>query len=439
MSLLRDWSEFWFAPMSGTPLGLFRLAFGSLVVSYCLLLFPDRGVWFTERGVLPTPEADAYNDLHVHGPMLNLLHGVHEPWLSLFFAIFFLSALCLTLGLWTRLAALIVYVALNSLHNRNHLINSGADAVMIVMSAYLVLAPAGAACSLDRLRRVLRGAEEVEDAPLIVPWAQRLIQLQVALIYLITVADKWPGDVWRNGTAIYWALRLPGLARFPVPLLDGDHLWVVNLATYGTLIVELSLATLIWVPRLRLYVLAAGVLLHLGIEYSMNIPLFSFLMIAPYIAFLRQADLERFAAWARKALAGARLRLLYDGQCDFCRSSLLVVRFLDVFRLITYLDFHDSAALGTVPGVRAEEVEHAMIVVNRNGRQFSGFYAFRTLAWRLPALWLLVPLLYLPGVPWAGRRAYGWIASHRSRLWVAPRYAKAVAGGGTGFEGRVDR
>jgi predicted DCC family thiol-disulfide oxidoreductase YuxK len=287
--------------------------------------------------------------------------------------------------------------------------------------------PAGAACSLDRLRRVMRG-EEDEAAPLVLPWAQRLAQIQIAVLYLISVLNKWPGATWRDGTAVYWALSIPDLHRFPVPLLNGDHLWLINIATYGTLAVELALALLVWVPRLRLYVLTAGVLMHLGIEYSMNIPLFSFLMIAGYMPFLTPTDLERLVAWGHVRLAPARLRLVYDGHCNFCRSSLLVVQFLDAFRLVTFLDAHDPEELRQAPGVRAEDVEHAAIAVDRRNRQMPGFDAFRALAWRLPATWLLAPLLYLPGIPWIGRRVYRWIAANRSRMPVAPRFSNATAG-----------
>jgi predicted DCC family thiol-disulfide oxidoreductase YuxK len=431
MNLRRDWNNFWFGPVSSAPLGLFRLAFGSLIVASLLLLFPDRDTWYSNHGVMTTAATDAYNQAHIQAPYMNVLHGVAEPWLTLFLLVVLIAAICLALGLWTRLASIIVFIGLNGLHNRNHLINSGADAVMMVMAGYLMFAPAGVACSLDRLRRVLRG-EEDEEAPLILPWAQRFIQLQVAILYLISFVNKWAGDKWRDGTAVYWSMSLPELQRFPTPLLNAHHMSVVNIVTYGTLAIELALAFLVWVPRLRLYVLAAGTLMHVGIEYSMNIPLFSFLMIATYIPFLTEADLQHFLAWVREPLAlpsvpgeSGVLRLVYDGACGFCRSALLVVRFLDVFRLVTYLDFHDPAALRLVPDVRAEEAELAMIVVDRNGRQFSGYYAFRALAWRLPALWLLAPFLYLPGVPWAGRRLYRWIATHRTRLPVAPRYTRA--------------
>ena len=38
-----------------------RLAFGTLVVAYGLLLLPDRDLWFSDRGVITRAAADAYN------------------------------------------------------------------------------------------------------------------------------------------------------------------------------------------------------------------------------------------------------------------------------------------------------------------------------------------------------------------------------------------
>ena len=82
-----------------------------------------------------------------------------------------------------------------------------------------------------------------------------------------------------NGTATWYPVRLAEFYRFPVPSFLND-LPIVYLTTYGTLIVEFSLATAVFFRPLRKYVLLAGVLLHGFIEYSMNIPFFSFLMIS---------------------------------------------------------------------------------------------------------------------------------------------------------------
>ena len=418
--LRRDWNEFWFQPISSIPLGMFRLVFGLLVLAYGLLLLPERFIWFSNRGVLSLADSIAYNGVNAWSIHLDLLafRGA-DHWLTAFFAVFLLAGLFLTLGLWTRTSAVIVYLCINTLHNRNGAIHNSGDTVMIVFSAYLVLSSAGAACSLDRLWRIFKGREN-DEPPHTAPWAQRLMQLQVAIIYLGASLSKVGGEKWVNGTAAYYPLHLPESARFPTP--GSDLLWVINLVTWGTITMELALATLIWVPRLRLYVILGGVLLHLGIEYSLNIPLFSFMMIASYMTFLTAADYTKFLAWAKRPLRLTPFRVIYDGECDFCKSALLAVHFLDVFRQLTFVNSHDTAAREAA-GVNFEFAEQAAIAVDPQSRQFAGYDAFRVIAWQLPATTLIAPLLYVPPIPQIGRRVYAWVKDNRGRLPVAPRYA----------------
>ncbi len=422
-----EWNRFFFAPISTASLGLYRIAFSAVTLFYALLLFPDRFTWFSQHGMFTREAADNITSMETPGPHLNLFHfGVNDQTLTLFFVVFILATIFLMLGLWTRSAAFIVWVCLNSLHNRDGSILNSGDTMMIVMALYLIVAPAGAACSLDRLWRIAKGREG-DEPPRLMPWVQRIMQIQVNIVYLCSALFKFAGVDWINGTAAYYPLHMPEMARFPVPFMDGRWGLPINLLTYGTLLIELSLATLVWVPRLRLYVLAAGVLLHLGIEYSLNIPLFSFLMITSYIVFLRESDLKNFISWMQEPLGKTSLRLVYDGECEFCKSALLAVRFLDVFRLITFLDYHDPAQLAQASGVRFQDADNAAIAVDQRGRQMPGFYAFRALAWRLPWTWIVAPFLYIPGIPWLGRRVYAWVVVNRSRLPVAPRYASSSA------------
>jgi len=416
----RDWNEFWFGPVSSVPLGLFRLVFGFWTLVYGLLLFPERFIWFSDRGVLRAADALTYNGTSGPGPLrMNwLCLPGSEHFLTFLFVVYLLAALCLSLGFWTRTSAFLVYLGINLLHNRDAPIHNSGDTVMIVLAIYLLLSPAGAACSLDRLWRIFRGKED-DAPPPVVPWAQRLMQLQIAVLYLCASLSKMTGPQWMDGTAVYYPLHLPESARFP--MLGRDNVYVINLMTWGTIAVEFALATFIWVPRLRLYVLAAGVMLHLGIDYTFNIPLFSALMITSYLNFLTGDDIKRFLAWAKRPLGLTPLRLVYDGECDFCKSALLVVRFFDVFRQITFVDSHDRAALAATD-VRFGDAEQAAVAVRPDGRQYAGFDAFRLVAWQLPATTLLAPFLYIPPVPQLGRRVYAWVKDNRGRLPVAPRY-----------------
>jgi predicted DCC family thiol-disulfide oxidoreductase YuxK len=63
--------------------------------------------------------------------------------------------------------------------------------------------------------------------------------------------------------------------------------------------------------------------------------------------------------------------------------------------------------------VTRERCLQEMVLIEPGGRVSGGFYAFRRVAHHVPLLGLLVPVLYLPGVPWLGVRIYRWVAEHR--------------------------
>jgi predicted DCC family thiol-disulfide oxidoreductase YuxK len=110
--------------------------------------------------------------------------------------------------------------------------------------------------------------------------------------------------------------------------------------------------------------------------------------------------------------------VLYDGQCPLCRKSVGILRRLDWFRRLAYVDARDGAHLPPhapplEPGRLLEEMH---LLAPEGGRVYHGFAAFRWMAWRLPLLWPLAPFLYVPGVPALGQRLYLWVARNRFRL-----------------------
>jgi hypothetical protein len=180
----------------------------------------------------------------------------------------------------------------------------------------LMFMPAGRALSLDRLLAARRHRRRGDPEPFppprpAAPWAQRVLQIQLALVYLATIRWKLTGITWIHGTAVYYATRLAEFDRFPVPYIFRDP-YTIKLATWGTLVVEFALGALVWFRDLRYPILLAGVMLHLGLEYSMNIPLFQWTMITAYVLFIDPRDvrraLDRLAA--RRARPGRRGRRL---------------------------------------------------------------------------------------------------------------------------------
>ncbi|HXZ11735.1 MAG TPA: HTTM domain-containing protein [Candidatus Sulfotelmatobacter sp.] len=292
-SLWQAWNHFFFAEQSPTPVALFRILYGALVAADLILLRPD---WLDWYGAHPWMSLSTMHALEP-GTRLNLFAVIPQQsaWIEAVFWLFLASAVLLTLGLFTRFNCAFVFLCLTSLHQRNLYINHGGDTFLRVAGFFLIFAPAGAALSLDRLIRIRRGKEGAEVMPR-APWAQRMIQIELALLYFATFCWKIEGDTWAQGTALYYVYHLDELQRFPVPGWF-ERPAILKIGTWFGLALEFSLGVLIWVKELRYYLLALGILFHLWLEYSLNVPLFQWEILSAYVLFIEPADLTRIWRW----------------------------------------------------------------------------------------------------------------------------------------------
>lgn len=111
------------------------------------------------------------------------------------------------------------------------------------------------------------------------------------------------------------------------------------------------------------------------------------------------------------------LSIIYDGQCSFCIRTLKVLKRWDMCSALDFYDFHDEEIMREkFSMVKSEDAQAAMLVVTREGGVFKGFYAFRRLVWKVPRLWALVVVLYLPGLSYIGTRVYEWVARNRKNF-----------------------
>jgi hypothetical protein len=191
-----------------------------------------------------------------------------------------------------------VFLCLNSIDQRNLLILHGGDTFLRCAGFFLMFAPAGAAFSLDRLIAIRRGRQDPQMKPR-APWAQRMIQIELALLYLTSFFWKLKGRTWLDGSALYYVIHLHSIARFPVP-----H-WIQSTAllragSWFALALEFSLGVLIWSRRFRYPLLLLGLLFHLSIEYAFNLPMFEWDILTAYILFVDASDLDRWWAALRQ-------------------------------------------------------------------------------------------------------------------------------------------
>ncbi|MDB5353425.1 MAG: Vitamin K-dependent gamma-carboxylase [Planctomycetota bacterium] len=294
---LRVWNRFWFAPTSARPLGAFRILFGLIVLANLGLMAPEMDTWLTDAGYLRGPEAR-----EIAGPFWS--NDTNRPmrWSPLqtyqdpatvhrVFAATAVVALVFTLGWHTRVMSVLLYGLMLSIYHRNILTLSGADALLMIVCFTMMLCPCGAAYSLDARRKARKIGVPYE--PLIIPWAQRLIAIQVTVVYFMTALLKAQGKSWADGTALYWILHNEEARRFTLGLTAYPA--VLNALTFGTVVVEFALAFLLWVRAARPWMIAVGVLLHLGIMLTVNIPIFGELMLSCYLAYLTPSEFQAIA------------------------------------------------------------------------------------------------------------------------------------------------
>jgi antimicrobial peptide system SdpB family protein len=167
----------------------------------------------------------------------------------------------------------------------------GGDQVAAVLSLFLVpitltdsrrwhWAPAPAPAQTDGARA----------AAMIARSGFLVLQLQVAFVYFQSAVEKFAVVEWRNGTALYYwfsneALGMPNWLRFTLPALS-NH-WVITVATWSVLVLEVMLFMAILMPRnWKIAGIVVGTVFHLGIVAVFGLTSFFFSMAAALLVYL---------------------------------------------------------------------------------------------------------------------------------------------------------
>jgi hypothetical protein len=214
-----------------------------------------------------------------------------------------LALAALGLGVFPRVAAMLVVVWHLSSSHRAPPILHGWDHILRAYSLLILVSPMPKVWTL-------RGTAAPGSVP---AYGLRLMQWQLAVIYMTTVWQKLPDPYWRNGQLLaYFSVSL--FSRAPDSLFLVHHEWLSALATYVSLAIEASIPWLLWFERTRVLGLLAGFGLHFLVAVTARIAVFSTCMLIPYAAFLESADIDWFTALARSRSPRAFMDVLLVGR-----------------------------------------------------------------------------------------------------------------------------
>ncbi len=289
-SIKERWNKFFFEPVSPATLGIYRIAISLVAFLSILGKFPVRDVFYGGDAII------SYDTISKQFPEPFWFYfrwmPEGDPLLAAYFLLTLFCIFCLMIGFKTKIFSVATAVLMISFSNRNMYIDNHGDNLLRISFFFLMFADAGAAFSVDRWWNKKKRIEGTEYRS-VSPWPQRLLQLQLCYLYFETAWTK-SGDSWNDGTAIYYALNYLELRRFDFTFLFGN-LWTIKAATWATLFVEYSGATLIWIRKLRYPVVVALIGLHLGINLSMQFPVFQYAMMASLLNFIEPKHIELIA------------------------------------------------------------------------------------------------------------------------------------------------
>jgi len=408
------WSQFWFQSTSTTPLEVVRIGLGAALFLHYAMATPYLFLFWGDTGWMPREIALAY----LPNPWVqSVFFYFTAPWQWVAFHILFLFCCAAFMAGWrTSWVKWIVLIGQISYDHRDLAIPYGVDIVLACLLLIFCVAPVGRAMSLDRVRAVRAAKRENLDAAppsYTSPWAgacTRLMQIQMAVLFFYSGLSKRADDWW-NGDAI-WLVFTTNEYYDPliVDLLARQY-WLVNFATFATILIEVSYPFLIWQRRTRPYLLGAAIFLHLQFAIFLGLFYFAFVMIMGHLIFMRPEWWQRLGAWWKRKVGD--MEMIYDGNCGFCVRSMAWLLAFDGLRQIKIRDFRTTPSAV----VTNAQMEKALYLVRPDGRALPGFEAYRYLALRVPGLWWLVPLFYVPLLSRLfGRPIYNWVAANRGRL-----------------------
>ena len=252
-----------------------------------------------------------------------------------------------TLGLFTRVTSVVVWIGVVGYIHRTQQVLFGMDTMMNVLLFYLMIGNSGAALSLDRLiaryraaRASLRRAGTL-DAParafLAGPppstsagFAVRLIQVHFCIIYIAAGLSKLKGGAWWNGQATWDVMINPEFTLLQYEWYEASLRRLVSVkpvyyalvagGSAFTIFIEIAGPFLVW-TRLRWLIVFLATAMHAAIGVLMGLNLFELFMMVMLLAFLPDGVIrDQLRAGAR----AARLAFAFAPAAPSARAAALV-------------------------------------------------------------------------------------------------------------------
>jgi uncharacterized membrane protein YphA (DoxX/SURF4 family) len=269
---------------------IFRIMIGMLLLKDFISLFFNRSSIFSSKGIVSYEMyLDITNYFHLNWTYVNFNNQTN---VIIFCILGILFSITFLLGVFTRLSAVVLFFLLFLFKIRALYLLDGADNVISVMLPFFVFLDSY--CLIDSLEKYkLKVIAKFEPYVSITgKWFSIAMILQICVIYLFASFHKLQGDVWIEGTALYYILNSDDFSASSLNAIITSSMIVIKFFTWFTILFQFSFPFLVWFKETKFAMLLLGISFHIGIFILMRIDNFSFVMLACYSIFLTDNEYE---------------------------------------------------------------------------------------------------------------------------------------------------
>jgi hypothetical protein len=283
------WDRFWFSAITPHTLAVIRIACGAML-AYIHVIWASQLKDF--MGAKAWLDLATIQELHRTDWAWSWLFYVSSPailWIHQLVAI--AASFMMMAGILSRIAVpLAWWMTLMVCHRMTGAL-FGLDQIVVMLSMYLMLSQCGSVWSVDaRLRQSWTSTKFSWLFPNGTPSvgnniATRLIQLHLCTIYLFGGLGKMRGEMWWDGSALWYTLVNYEYQSLSLTWL-GSFRFIIAALTAGTIFWETFYCALVWPRFTRPLVLMMAVFVHGGIAIALGMVTFGCIMIVANLAFV---------------------------------------------------------------------------------------------------------------------------------------------------------
>jgi hypothetical protein len=390
-------------------LALMRVGIAVLLLIDLLVRWSSANDFYTDKGIFTVKDFLSISNWSTWS-----IHAINGSWefQSLIFLISIIFVLMLLVGYKTKVATLLSFILLLSLHHRNLIVIDKGDALLRVILFWGLFIPWNARFSIDSI--INKALKKLPDKFFSLGVTGYFVQ--ICCLYAFASLYKTGPEWTRDFTAGYYALS-SDLYSFPMAHFVLAFPPVLRVFTFCTRFLEITAPFLLFFPfytsLMRMAAVALLISMHAGFGATLLVGLFPLIDIVVLFGLIPSLFWDKLFILLQKKMH--QIKIYYDSDCGLC---MWVVSYLKTFFLLPNAEIipaHNNPEI-----LKIMNKEQSWVIEDGKDNKFIRSKGVIPIIRSSPILFIFLILTKIPGIFIFGDKVYSFISKRRHSVCRIP-------------------